>query len=368
MTDLLGVDFSSLYFPQKQSHEQFLDFWVTVFFKLLHASTDAEADAAGRAASAWSQFYRTEGLTIRVRKKARFVSPSIEGSNVNPPIVDADLELATRAMRAARLGPDARVSDVSKALRKGRALPLTEAIIAQLKPLYPPVSDGDIHTTFDAPPLANFATNRAFTARAVLSRSPNSHPGKLGITFGVLQLFCNLTYKRESSNSPDPRWSLFCDLISEIMAGNAFNLSKMFHDVVGIFLDKNFEKPLSTPSLRNIGIEESLARVASALVFQDIIHEATSKGFLSCWDLGCGVKGGAEIFGRIAAVAADNGMIVSVFDVTKAFNNLRRCDIKDAVNNFANPLLSAFVSYLFERDPIVCFRDFFREHSFLLFA
>ncbi len=73
-------------------------------------------------------------------------------------------------------------------------------------------------------------------------------------------------------------------------------------------------------------------------------------------------KGGAEIFCRIAAVAADNGMIVSVFDVTKAFNNLRRCDIKDAVNNFANPLLSAFVSYLFERDPIVCFRDFIRSY------
>jgi hypothetical protein len=34
---------------------------------------------------------------------------------------------------------------------------------------------------------------------------------------------------------------------------------------------------------------------------------------------------------------AGSGMIVSLFDVTKAFNNLRRCDIKDAVDNSANP-------------------------------
>jgi ribonuclease HI len=364
MTDLLTVDFSSLRFPQKQNHEQFLDYWITVFAKLLHAPNEAEADAACRAAEAWSQFYRVEGFTIRMRNKSHHTPLSSEGSNINPPIEDADLELAKRAMRAARLGPDARVSDVSKALRKGRSLPLTEAIIAQLKPLYPPLTADDTHTNFDAPPISDFAANRAFVARAVLSRSPNSHPGKLGITFGVLQLFCNLTYKRESANSPDQRWSLFCDLISEIMTGNAVNLSKMFHDVVGVFFDKNFEKPSATPSLRNIGIEESLVRVASALVFQDIIQDATAKGFLSCWELGCGVKGGAEIFGRIAAVAADNGMIVSVFDVTKAFNNLRRCDIKDAVDNFANPLLSAFVSYLFERDPTVCFRDPLREHSF----
>jgi hypothetical protein len=364
MADLSAIDFSSLHFPQKQNHQQFLDYWVTVFSNLLHATTEAEADAACRAAAAWSDFYRIDEFSIRMRRKSQRHGPNTEGSNAHPPIVDAEIELAMRAMRAARLGPDARVSDVSKALRKGRSLPLSDAIIKLLKPLYPSLIEGDTPTVFDNPPLANFAANRASIARAVSSRSPNSHPGKLGISFGVLQLFCSLTYKRETANSPDARWSLFCDLISDIASGNAPSLSKMFHDVVGVFFDKNFEKPSSDLALRNIGIEESLVRIASAVVFEEIIQDASTKGSLSSWELGCGIKGGAEIFGRIAAVAAHNGMIVSVFDVEKAFNNLRRSDIKDAVNNFNNPLLSAFVTFLFLRDPIVCFKDSCREASF----
>jgi hypothetical protein len=138
----------------------------------------------------------------------------------------------------------------------------------------------------------------------------------------------------------------------------------MFHDVVGVFFDKNFEKVSAPLSLRNIGIEESLIRIASAVVFEEVILESSARGSLSRWELGCGVKGGAEIFGRIAAMAAEGGMVVSVFDVEKAFNNLRRSDIKDAVDNFNNPLLSAFVAYLFERDPVVCFKDQHREVSF----
>jgi hypothetical protein len=140
----------------------------------------------------------------------------------------------------------------------------------------------------------------------------------------------------------------------------------MFHYVVGIYFDKNFETPLAPLSLRNIGVEESLLRVSSGLVFATVVHEARRKGALSCWELGCGVRNGAEIFGRLAAVAADNGMIVSVFDVEKAFNNLRRADMKAAVDDLDIPLLSAFVSYLFSANPTVTFADPNSEISFSL--
>jgi ribonuclease HI len=365
MADLTSLNFASMRFPQKQSHQQFLDFWTTVFTKLLTATTEAEAKAAADAAEAWGKHYHIDGIAIHPNRKKSFHSfINREGSNLHPPVADAELELAKRAMRAARLGPDARVSDVSKALRKGQALPLDNRIIAKLALLYPPNNSSP--TTFDAPPLESFATNRNSVARAVMSRSPNSHPGKLGISFQVLQLFCLLTFKRETANEPNVRWSIFCNLIAHIMAGKATALSHMFHTVVGIFFDKNFETPGAELSLRNIGVEESLIRIAAALVFSEVITDAKKKGCLSCWELGCGIKNGAEIFGRIAAVAAEKGCVVAVFDVEKAFNNLRRTDIKAAVDNLNNPLLCAFVSYLFAVDPTVTFSDHTREASFSL--
>jgi hypothetical protein len=269
-------------------------------------------------------------------------------------------------MRAARLGPDARVSDISKALRKGCALPLNNTIIAQLALLYPPLLENSPPTTFDAPPLASFVANRHSVVRAVLSRSPNSHPGMLGISFGILQLFCLLTFKRESPDAADMRWSIFCELISHIITGKAAALSPMLHNIVGVFFNKNFEKPGAELSLRNIGVEESFVRIASTIVFKEAIQLACLQGFLSCWELGCGIKSGAEIFGRIGAVAAENGMIVAVFDVEKAFNNIQRSDIKDAVDNFNHPLLSAFVSFLFCINPTVTFKDHNRQVSFTL--
>jgi hypothetical protein len=152
-------------------------------------------------------------------------------------------------MRAARLGPDARVADVSKALRKGRTLPLDNNIINKLSLLYPLSMAAP--TNFDYPPISEFSVNSHSVARAIMSRSPNSHPGKLGISLQTLQLFCLLAFKRETPNEPNARWSIFCALMSHIMSGNAIALSPMFHSVVGVFFDKNFETPLAPFSLRN---------------------------------------------------------------------------------------------------------------------
>jgi ribonuclease HI len=365
LQDLSLLDFDNLYFPRHQHHIQFLDYWTTTFASMLKADTVALAKTAAAAAEAWSLHYTIDGLSI-LSRQPRSNRLDARGSNLHPQPADPDFEMARRALKAARLGPDARISDISKALRKGAAIPLDDRIIDMLTRLYPQADEHAPPTLFEPLPIPRFAVNRHAVARAVMSRSPNSHPGKCGITFGILQLFCKLTYKKEKANNPDIRWTMFCNLIALIMSGNATALSPMFHTVVGIYFDKNADSQGSTLSLRNIGVEESLVRIAAALVFAEVVEDAVDRGFLSCWELGCGVKSGAEIFGRLAATAAEAGLLISVFDVEKAFNNLRRSDVKAAVEELNNPLLSAFVHYLFASDPTVTFRDNARFASFTL--
>jgi hypothetical protein len=57
----------------------------------------------------------------------------------------------------------------------------------------------------------------------------------------------------------------------------------------------------------------------------------------------------------LAALFAAAGAPIAVFDVIKAFNNLRRKDIKAAVAAFNNPLLTAIVHFLFSKDSKVSY-------------
>jgi ribonuclease HI len=84
MANLLLIDFSALRFPQKQSHMQFLDYWTTIFTKLLQAPSVLEAEAACRAAEAWSLHYHIDGLAIRQRKIPCSSAQNNEGSNAQP--------------------------------------------------------------------------------------------------------------------------------------------------------------------------------------------------------------------------------------------------------------------------------------------
>jgi hypothetical protein len=276
-----------------------------------------------------------------------------DSSNQNPGPPASTLE--TRARKAASLGPDARVSDVTKALRASKPLDLTDDIKVELQRLYPTPSDDD--TIFEPAPLANFSISRHRVAKYIMSRSPRSHPGSLGLTFGIIQLICSRWYKTESNDKPDPRWTLFCELIAKIMSGNATLMSPMLHTIFGFFFDKNFEQPGAQRSICNIGVEETLLRIPAALVFDQTIQDAIERNFITNFDLGAGKRSGTEIFAKIAEMASRAGAIITVMDVKKAFNNLRRRDIKAAVAAFDNPLFTAFVHYLFERDPVIVFTD-----------
>ncbi len=353
LCDILDIDFKNLTLPGKQSGEQFDDFFETIFSTLFFADDMNRQQAAEEAILCWTKSYRIDGHAIRRIRRRSPPSATFDTANQNPN--PADCTLHTRARKAAALGPDARVSDVTKALRASSPLELTAAIKTELRLLYPNPDDDE--TIFEPAPLPLFSISRHRVAKYIMSRSPRSHPGSLGLSFGILQLVCARWYKKETHDSPDPRWTLFCELIAKIMSGNATLMSPMLHTVFGFFFNKNFEKLGEPISIRNIGVEESLFRIPAALVFEQTIEDAIERGFITHFDLGAGKKAGAEIFAKIAEMASSAGAIITVMDVKKAFNNLRRKDIKAAVADFGNPLLTAFVHYMFERDPVIVFTD-----------
>lgn len=351
---LYTADFNELRFPNKCSRKQFVDYFHVIFTAYEAATTQEQIEAVIRAVKAWNDNFYFKGTSIR-RRRARRIDQRNRGDNLNPHPVDPEITRARAALRAAFMLPKARVSDVSKALRTGARIPLTDDIISQLRSCYP-IATAEELTHFEPKPLADFAVCRGALASVIMSRSTSSHPGATGLSFSILQCYCRWTYHlEEDPDAPDPRWDTLCRLISKIMSGNATSLSDHLLDVVLAFFDKNAEKPGAPFSLRNIGIEESLLRVAATLVFRQVLPPAIRKGFISLFDLGAGKKSGAEIFGRLAALFAQAGAPVAVFDVMKAFNNLRRQDIKDAVKAFNDPLLSAIVHFLFSKDSKVSF-------------
>jgi len=353
--DINALDIEALRFPQRHNRQQFLDFMTTVVTNWATAEDEQSAAHTKKVARLWADNYSVEKGRIWKRKESNSLHQA-RGSNMHPDIPDPEIILANRALRTAFMIPHARISDVSKALRKAGKIALDEATLERLAALYPEPAV-ESKATFPPKPLLGFTINRHAVAKAVMSRSPNSHPGPTGLSFGVWQHFCNWTYKLEDHNKPDPRWTVFCELIAKIMSGNAPALSAMFQEVAGAAFDKNADIPGAPVSLRNIGIEESLVRIAAALVFDEVVQDAIDRGFISSWDFGTSRKHGAEIFGRIATMAAEMGSIVAAFDIIKAFNNIRREDVKGAVDELNIPLLTAFVYFLFGKNPHVVFKD-----------
>ena len=354
-TEFFATNLDSLHFPQNCSRKQFADYLYTVLLALEQANSVAEVEFARKAWRLWTEHYRFEGLSI-IRSRPKQTASNDPGNNSYPPPSDPEEDLAKRALKAAKMIPrGARVSDISKALRTGDKIPLSKDIKQKLSECYPKATPEE-RIIFEAKPLTSFAVDRNALARLIKSRSPYSHPGATGFSFEALQNFCRWTYGAEGEDAPDYRWDALCKLISKIMSGNATILSDMLLDVVGAIFNKNAEKPEAPFALRNLGIEESILRIAAALVFETVLPKALQSGHLSQFDLGAGRKAGAEIFGRIGATLARGSAAIAVFDVVKAFNFLRRADIMAAVADFNDPLLTAFVHYLFSKNSAVTFK------------
>ena len=355
LIDIADIDFNTIEYPPRQSKEQFMDYFETCFSTLFFTKDMTRQRAAETAIMQWGKHYHfDQNLIFRNRPRTN-AGKADSGTNMPPDPYDAQDAQARRAMKTAALGIHAKVGDVAKALRSTPTLELSDAIQNVLKTLYPPAKSDPV--VFEPAPLKNFSINRHAVAKAIMSRSRMSHPGTLGLNYAILQQYCKWSYKLETRDNPDPKWTIFCELIGKIMSGNAPLMSPMLHEVFGFFFNKNFEKPDAQMSIRNIGVEETLLRIPAALVFEQVVQDAIDRNFLTSFDLGVGRKAGAEIFAKIAEMASVNGAIITVMDAKRAFNNIRRKDIKDAIADFGNPLLTAFVHYMFERDPIVTFTD-----------
>lgn len=351
----IAQDLDALHFPNNCSRKQFLDYYFTVVLSLDLAASTTEVKAAVTAAGLWRKNYYFVGDCIRRSKARTDKNVRTTGTNLYSPLENPSITTAKRVIRVANMLPNARVSDVSKALRTGAPTPLSADIKSKLQECYPQASP-DEDFPFEQCPLANFVCNRDVLARIIMSRSPRSHPGFAGISFDILQHYCRWTYKKEDPECPDYRWDVLCRLISKIMSGNASHLSEFLLDVMGAFFNKNAENVDAPFALRNLGIEESLMRISAALVFDEVIPDAVKKGKLDIFDLGVGTKSGAEIFGRLGALFARSGSPTAVFDIVKAFNHLRRKDIFAAMVDLDNPLFSAFMSFLFSRISKVTFK------------
>ncbi len=185
LLDIEAVNFDNVEFPRNQTGAQFDDYWETVASALCFAKTHERQNAAEQAIAAWSRNYRVEGNFIR--KINRHSQHESANPHPQPPI---DI-LEMRAKKAAALGVDARAGDVSKALRTSPPIELTDDVEIQLRHLYPNPEDDAI--TFEPKPLQGHQLSRHRVARYVMSRSRRSHPGTLGLNFGILQLICART-------------------------------------------------------------------------------------------------------------------------------------------------------------------------------
>lgn len=349
---LFNQDFSSLHFPNNCSKKQFIDHFHTVFTAQDAAHSHDQASNTVRAIQAFRGNFYFQGHCIR-RVKRKFADRRGAGCNLNPLPINEEINLARRALRAAALLPNSRIADVSKAFRTGERAPLSLDIIDKLKECCPEATEEE-RTIFEPRPI-NFKADRDAVARAIMSRSPSSHPGYAGLSFDILQHYCRWTYQAEDPDQPDPRWDTLVRLISKIMSRKATALADFLLDVVGAWFNKNAEKPGALFALRNLGIEESLMRISAALVFEIVLPPALHKQFLTDFDFGAGRKTGAEIFGRLASLFAQSGAPIAVFDIIKTSNNLRRRYIKAAIEAFGHPLLTAFVHFMFSRDSKVTF-------------
>jgi hypothetical protein len=362
-SEIFGSDFDSLRFPNNCSRKQFLDYFVTVFSALNATSSDDQASCSVKAIQAFRDNFYFQGQCIR-RSRRKPLDRRDSGTNANAPPQNPEIDRARRALRAALLLPKARIADVSKALRTGERIPLSQDIIEKIRECYPQVDDDDA-VTFEPKPIPFFTVDRDALGQVTMSRSPSSHPGFAGFSFDILQNYCRWTYLSEDPDTPGPRWDMLVKLVSKIMSGNAAALSDFLLDVVGAFFNKNADKIGAPFALRNLGIEESLMRISATLVFETVLPIALRDKFLTDFDLGAGRKTGAELFGRLAALFAKCGAPIAVFDIVKAFNNLRRRDIMAAVAAFNHPLLTAFVHFMFSRDSKVTFRCPLSGNSFV---
>jgi hypothetical protein len=264
-----------------------------------------------------------------------------------------DEQLARDAKTAARLAHEFHYRDAAKVLDRQQPIgPLHPAAREQLPTLYPAQVD-DPKIPPRAPVSGRATLDRHVVWSYVKSRSATSSPGISGYGFIWLQHFARLTVACETRESPDPNWTVLVALIEDLACGHLTWLQPWATCLKGALFAKTPD-PLNI-KLRNLGIAETLVRVAAYMVVLTAVPLAQASGFITAFDLGVGVPGGTEKFVKLAQLAADAGLTILSADLEKAFNCMKRSDIWRAVQALDCPLLTSWFCFFFHKPPSVHF-------------
>ncbi len=127
-SEIFGTDFDSLRFLNNCSRKQFLDYFATVISALNATSSEDQATSSVTAIQAFRDHYYFQGQCSMCSRRQPF-NRCDPGTNAHALSRNPEIDRARRALRAALLLPKARVADVSKELRTGERIPLSQDII-----------------------------------------------------------------------------------------------------------------------------------------------------------------------------------------------------------------------------------------------
>jgi hypothetical protein len=278
---------------------------------------------------------------------------SFQGKHSHSLSLDHDAKLARDATIAAEHARNMRYSDALRALHRDEPIsPLHPDAASQLHQLYPErVKDPQI-------PSSPSFSGRQFFDRSSLwtyinSRSTTSSPGISGFGFNWLQYFGRLTIGHETPDNPDPHWTVLLAFIEDLACGELPWLRQWSTSLKGSMFNKTGE--MKNIKIRNLGIAETLVRVASHMVTEVSFSFARNKGLIGDFDLGVGVPGGTEKFVKLNQLAAAAGVPIFSADVEKAFNTMLRADIWNTVLYLNCPLLTSWFCFFFHLPPKVFF-------------
>jgi hypothetical protein len=347
LASLSNIDWDHFSFPKSQTIPQFVAFYTSCFAAFMHNSI--EGLAAIDALISWNKHCFVDSGHVRLRKPSH--SPDFNRTEMPP---NPDVIKVANAAKAAKLGPFAKMSDLLKTLRASPALSISDPeIVRQIIDCIPPsTAPHNIQHTPCEPPIFG----RKDIAAYINSKSPNSHPGPSGLTFSSLQLFVKHTYGMEDDAHPSAEFSTLVAFLERLSCGQLPWLDPWSILCSGVIFNKNADDPSLPVKIRNLGIEESLVRVTSKLVGDQVVPDAITNDFISKFDFGVSRRAGTEIFARISHLNAAQGGAIICADCSLAFNRVRRSDMLTAVLELNNSLLTAWFCSRFKISPIVVFK------------
>ena len=266
---------------------------------------------------------------------------------------DHDSRLTHDAQAAAEHARNLNYHDAMKCLNRDEPIgPLHPAATAQLRRLYPDrVQDPLIPPS---PPITGRQMfDRNIIWNYVKSRSVTSSAGVSGFGFNFIQHFARLTAGHETHEDADANWTIFVAFIEDLACGSLPWLRSWATCLKGSLFNKTGD--MNNIKLRNLGIAETLVRVAAYMVCRTATPFARDACFIDDFDLGVGVPGGTEKFVKLNQLAADAGLTIFGADLEKAFNSMRRADIWAAVQALNCPLLTSWFCFFFHESPVVLF-------------